>query len=210
METRSGPEDLARYIACPNCDALYTAELPDEGERAVCGRCHTVLISTRESAGVWVLALSIAILVLVLAASFHPFLEIHAAGLGNKVSLLDVATSFRSGTLVLVSVASVMVIVLVPLMRTALLVYVIAPIEMGRPPARYAKRAFHLAQEMKPWAMTEVFSIGCAVALVKIADLATLDFGPAFWMFAALSVFVVINDRYLCTWSIWAAIEGTE
>ncbi|WP_425098239.1 paraquat-inducible protein A [Tropicibacter sp. S64] len=204
------PDDLAGYIACPNCDALYKAVLPEEGARAVCGRCHTVLISTRARAGARVLALSGAVLILVIAAVFFPFLEIHAAGLGNRVSLLDVATSFRSGTLVLVSVATVMVIVLVPLLRTALLIYVIAPIELNRPPLRHARGAFHLAQELKPWAMTEVFSIGCAVALVKVSDLARLDFGPAFWMFTALSVFVIINDRYLCTWSIWAAIEDTE
>ncbi|WP_136441669.1 paraquat-inducible protein A [Pacificoceanicola onchidii] len=209
MSTRKVPEDLAQYIACPNCDALYTAALPEEGGRAVCARCHTVLISTRENAGIQVLALSAAVLILVIAAVFHPFLEIHASGFGNRVSLLDVATSFRSGTLVLVSVATVMLIVLVPLIRTLLLIYVIAPIELKRPPLRHAKGAFHLAQELKPWAMTEVFSIGCAVALVKVSDLAQLDFGPAFWMFLALSVFVVINDRYLCTWSIWAAIEDT-
>ncbi|MFW2543607.1 paraquat-inducible protein A [Primorskyibacter sp. 2E107] len=210
MPQGNRPDTLAQYIACPNCDALYTARLPGEGARAICGRCHTVLISTRQSAGVRVLALSTAVLILVIAAVFFPFLEIHAAGLGNRVSLLDVATSFRSGTLVLVSVASVMVIVLVPLMRTALLIYVIAPIELNRPPLRHAKGAFHLAEEMKPWAMTEVFSIGCAVALVKVSDLARLDFGPAFWMFTALSIFVIINDRYLCTWSIWNAIEETE
>ncbi|CUH81083.1 paraquat-inducible protein A [Tropicibacter naphthalenivorans] len=210
MTQTIGPDDLAQLIACPNCDELYQARLPDEGERAVCHRCHTVLIQTRETAGRRVLALSIAVMILVIAAAFFPFLEISAAGIGNRVSLLDVATSFRSGTLVLVSVASVMLIVLVPLIRTVLLIYVIGPIELHRPPARYAKRAFHLAQELKPWAMTEVFSIGCAVALVKVSDLARLHFGPAFWMFAALSIFVLINDRYLCTWSIWNAIEDTQ
>ncbi|WP_425074111.1 paraquat-inducible protein A [Sagittula sp. S175] len=199
--------DTSGLIGCPMCDEVYAARLPEGGDRAVCDRCGTVLISTREGAGLQILALSIAVLVLVVAASFHPFLSINAAGLGNNVSLLDVATSFRSGLLVLVSVATVLLIVGIPALRVALLIYVIGPLEFGRPPAPHARGAFRIAQELKPWAMTEVFSIGCAVALVKVSDLARLDFGPAFWMFAVLSVIVVISDRFLCSWSIWHAIE---
>lgn len=202
--------ETADLIGCPMCDEVYVAQTPKPGERAVCPRCKTVLIANREGAGLRILALSLAVLVLVTAATFFPFLSINAAGLGNKVSLLDVATSFRSGLLVLVSVATVLLIVGIPALRVSLLIYVILPLELGRPPARHARGAFRIAQEMKPWSMTEVFSIGCAVALVKVSDLAHLHFGPAFWMFVALSMIVVISDRYLCSWSIWQAIDGPQ
>ncbi|GAA4226807.1 paraquat-inducible protein A [Sagittula marina] len=202
--------DTEQLIGCPNCDEVYRAQMPRNGERAVCDRCSTVLIASREGAGLRILALSIAVLILVVAASFHPFLSINAAGIGNKVSLLDVATSFRSGLLVLVSVATVLLIVGLPAVRVGLLIYVIAPMELGHRAAPYARRAFRLAQELKPWSMTEVFSIGCAVALVKVSDLASLHFGPAFWMFTALSIIVVVSDRYMCSWSIWKAIEVSE
>ena len=203
-------KDPAALIGCPNCDEVYVARTPPAGRRAVCDRCGTVLISSRENAGIPILALSLAVLILVLAAAFHPFLSINAAGLGNRVSLLDVATSFRSGVLVLVSVATVMLIVALPALRVGLLIYVIAPLEMGLRPARHARVAFRAAQELKPWSMTEVFSIGCAVALVKVSDLARLEFGPAFWMFVALSVIVVVSDRFMCSWSIWQAIDEAE
>jgi paraquat-inducible protein A len=201
------PEDL---IACPGCDALYVARMPDETDKAVCSRCHRVLIAPRKDAGLRIIALTLAITILVTAAVFFPFLQIEAAGLGNRASLLDVATSFRSGALVLVSVATIAVIVLVPLLRTLLLLYVLVPLAAGRPPARHARGAFRLSQEMKPWAMTEIFAIGCAVALVKVSDLAQLEFGPAFWMFAVLVVIVIANDIYMCSWSIWKSIEAAE
>jgi paraquat-inducible protein A len=202
--------DLAGLIGCPNCDEVYTVQRPSAGRRAVCGRCGTVLISHRKDAGLRILALSFAVLVLVIAATFFPFLSINASGFGNKVSLLDVATSFRSGLLVLVSLTTVMLIVALPAVRVGLLIYVIGPMEFGMRPGRHARGAFRLAQELKPWSMTEVFSIGCAVALVKISDLARLEFGAAFWMFVALSMIIVISDRYLCNWSIWQAIEEAE
>ncbi|WP_172294787.1 paraquat-inducible protein A [Pseudoruegeria sp. HB172150] len=200
----------SELIACPNCDWLYQARIPEEGGRAVCKRCHTVLITTRQEAGIRILALGLAITILVAAAVFFPFLQISAAGIGNRASLLDIATSFRSGALVLVSAATVMLIVLVPLVRTLLLCYVLGPIVFGRRPAPHARIAFRTAQELKPWAMTEVFAIGCAVALAKVTDLARLEFGPAFWMFALLSVFVVIHDAYVCSWSIWKSLEDAE
>lgn len=202
--------DGSELIACPSCDALYRERVPPKGGRAVCSRCGTVLIRPRANAGLRIIALTLAINILVTAAVFFPFLEIHTAGLGNKASILDIATSFRSGILVLVSVATISMIVLVPLMRTVLLLYVLVPIVADRPPARHARTAFRLSQRMKPWSMTEIFAIGCAVAVVKISSLATLDFGPAFWMFAVLVVIVVINDSYMCTWSVWKSLEERE
>lgn len=201
---------LQSLIGCPNCDQLYRIAKVADQERAVCHRCHTVLIAPRSTALTRILALSLANLILVIAAVFHPFLEINAGGLTNRVSLLDVATSFRTGALIIVSVTSVAMIVLVPLTRAGLLIYALGPLAMRKRPLQGARSAFRLAQGLKPWAMTEIFAIGCAVALVKVADLAQLNFGPAFWMFIVLSLFVVFVDRALCTWSVWTALERAE
>lgn len=201
------PSDL---IGCPNCDQLYRVQPVAEGMRATCNRCHTVLIAPKAAAYSRVLALSLANLVLVVSAVYYPFLEINAAGIGNRVSLLDVATSFGSGLLIAVSVASVAMIVLVPLLRAVLVAYVVAPLASGSAPYPRAKSAFRLAEDMKPWAMTEIFVIGCAVALVKVAGLASLDFGVAFWMFIALSILVLFVDRSLCFWTIWTALDRQD
>ncbi len=201
---------LHTLIGCPNCDQLYRVTAVAEKERAVCHRCHTVLISPRSAAFTRILALSLANLILVIAAVFHPFLEINAGGLTNRVSLLDVATSFRTGALIIVSVTSVAMIVLVPLTRAGLLIYALGPLALRNASLRGARGAFRLAQGLKPWAMTEIFAIGCAVALVKVADLAQLNFGPAFWMFIVLSLFVVLVDRSVCTWSIWSALDRSD
>jgi len=206
----AGPQPAEGLIACPTCDALYAERVPEHGARAVCARCHTVLIAPRPEAGLRIVALTLAVNILVTAAVFFPFLEIHAQGLGNSASLLDVATSFRSGLLVFVSVATVASIVLIPLLRTLLILYVLGPMVLNQPPRRHARGAFRLSQALRPWAMTEIFAIGCAVALVKVAGLAQLEFGPAFWMFTLLVVIVVINDTYMCTWSVWKALEDAE
>ena len=88
------PTDLEEFIACPACDALYRAAKPEFGERAVCDRCHTVLIAPVEGAIVRVVALAIAILVLLATAMFTPFLKIEANGLTHSSSIADAALSF--------------------------------------------------------------------------------------------------------------------
>ena len=55
--------------------------------------------------------------------------------------------------------------------------------------------------------MAEIFALGCAVALVKISDLAEVNFGPAFWMFAVLVVMIVVQDTLMCRYSVWKSLE---
>ena len=49
--------------------------------------------------------------------------------------------------------------------------------------------------------------LGCAVALIKVADLADVSFGPAFWMFGALVVLMMVQDNFMCRYSVWKSLE---
>jgi paraquat-inducible protein A len=202
-----GGEALEGLIACPECDALYRATEVAPGARATCARCHTVLIAPRRRAGMTVISLALASVVLVAGALWFPFLRIDARGFRQEASLWDVATSFTGGPLLALSFAVTAAIVVIPLMRAALILYTLAPVVFDRPPAARARPAFRLAEALRPWSMAEVFAIGCAVSLVKIADLAQVSLGPAFWMFAALVVVTVVQDRLVCRWSVWRSIE---
>lgn len=198
---------LDHLIVCPRCDAVYALKRPDAGERAVCERCETVLIAPRRNAGLQTIALSLAITILIIAATLFPFLSISAAGTRNSVSILDAALAFSSGPLLALSLTTAALIIFIPLARALLAIYVLVPLVLDRDPARGSIKAFRLSEALRPWSMAEIFVIGCAVALVKIADLADVSFGPAFWMFAVLVVLVVVQDNFQCRWSIWNALE---
>ena len=202
-----GEAALDGLIACPECDALYRAADVTHGQRAVCARCHTVLISPRRHAGMAIIALALTSLILVMGALWFPFLRIEARGLGQEATLWEVATSFVGGPLLAVSVAVTAAIVVLPFLRALLILYTLVPVVFDRPPRRHAARAFGLSESLRPWSMAEVFAIGCAVSLVKIADLATVSLGPAFWMFAALVVVTVAQDQLVCRWSVWRSID---
>lgn len=208
--TATCPIPCQDLIVCPHCDAVYSLRRPEAGARAICARCHTVLITPRLKAGLQIIAVSIAVAVLIIAATFLPFLRISAAGLSNSMSIMDAALAFSNGPLIVLSLTTAALIVFVPLARVLLALYVLIPIVMDRPPAPGAIPAFRLFEAMRPWSMAEIFALGCAVALVKISDLADVAFGPAFWLFSALVILVVVQDNFLCRWSVWYSLENPK
>ena len=52
---------LDDVIVCPQCDAVYRMKKPGHGERAVCQRCHKVLIAPRRNAGLHIIAVAMAV-----------------------------------------------------------------------------------------------------------------------------------------------------
>lgn len=210
MSKQTRPRAHTELIVCPRCDAAYQVARPAHDQRAVCQRCDAVLINPRRKAGVQIVAISCAIVILLLAAAVFPFLSVHAGGVQNSVSVLETALAFRDGWLVMLSLVMVFLIFIIPLLRVVLSIYVIAPMVFDRPAAPHAAHVFRLAEALRPWSMAEIFAIGCAVALIKISALVDVSFGPAFWMFAVLVVLVVVQDGIICRWSVWNALSKNQ
>ncbi|PVA09086.1 paraquat-inducible protein A [Pelagivirga sediminicola] len=197
---------LDGLIACPHCDLVYSTPEVARNERAFCQRCHTVLIAPRRRAGKRLIALASTILILITGAMFFPFLSIGAGGLHHGTSIVQTSLAF-TGMLAVLTPAILAFIVIIPMTRLILLIYVLVPIIQDKPPAPLARHAFRLAEDLTPWSMAEIFAIGCAVALVKLSDLAEVSLGPAAWMFAVLMIIVVLTDSMMCRYSIWKSLQ---
>ncbi|MBL4626883.1 MAG: paraquat-inducible protein A [Roseicyclus sp.] len=198
------PEDM---IACPTCDALY--RLPDvaKGSRARCRRCHTTLTAPRDGAMTQIVMLAGTSFILMLAGVFFPFLELTAAGRTQRSSILDVALAYSDGPFVGLAIAVGALIVIVPLLRLLALIYVLAPMAFGWRPARDAIAVFRFSERIKPWSMAEIFIVSVAISLIKVAGLAHLSLGPAFWAFVVLVFVTALKDTFMCRLTIWKTLE---
>ncbi|GHG13356.1 paraquat-inducible protein A [Paracoccus aerius] len=194
-------------MACPRCDALHIEEELEPGETARCVRCGGVLAKPRGGAFIQLIALSFTTVVLMMGAIFFPFLEISRMGFGNATSLFGVGMAFADGVLLPLVLAVMAMIVGLPVLRAFLLVYTLSPLAQGRAPYRHAARAFRWSELLRPWSMAEIFVIGTAVALVKVAGIATVHLGPAFWAFCALILVNFASRGFMCQTTIWDAIE---
>lgn len=200
--------DTADLIACTECDTLYHAVQPGPGEQAICARCHHVLIRPRRFAGMRIIMMAATMLILILGAMFFPFLRIEVQGLAHSATILDAVLAFADGRLAVLAFATAALILLIPALRMVLLLYVLVPVVFDRAPYPRAREAFRLSESLKPWSMAEIFALGCAVSLVKVGDLAQIEFGPAFWMFTALVIVVVVQETFVCSWSIWKSLDS--
>lgn len=197
-------------IACHHCDTLHTNAALPEGAKAHCARCGAVLKTQRSTAIITVLALAMTSLLLMIAAVSFPFLDVTVAGKSNSTSVIGAVLVFADTFTLPLALAVGGFIILLPLLRLAAIVYAVFPLASGSPPTRSARRAFGLSETLRPWSMAEIFMVGVAVALVKVAGLATISFGPAFWAFTALVILTFFQDTMICRYSIWRALDTSK
>lgn len=195
----------APLIACPACDALLHERAAPPGCRVRCPRCHEVLTAETHLSLDGVLITSFATLVLLAAALSLPFISLSAGGRFQNAAVLDAAIAAGGDSWPLALAVGAM-IALIPALRAVALIYTLLPLRFGAAAFPHARGVFRLAIELRPWSMMEIFVIGVAVALVKVADLATIGLGSAFWLFVLLAALTVIEDASLCRRTVWRMI----
>lgn len=197
------------YIGCPNCDTVHRFSAEELTVRTRCARCGYRLTLGRQEAVLRVTMLALTSLVLMGLALFAPFLTLNAGPFESRASVIDVIFGFAEGIMVPLSFAVMFFIVLIPALRSGLLIYALAPDLAGVAPAPLARPALRLAFKLKPWAMAEIFMVGVAVALVKLAGMATVATGAAFWAFALLVLVNAAQDSFMCRNTLWTTV-GTS
>ncbi len=206
LMTSDLPAALEDLIACPTCDALYKAEIPKAGARMACKRCHRVLISPGRRAGAKIILLALAAFGLVMGAVFQPFLSIKRFWITRDATLVETALAFE-GPLLILSIAMLALVILLPVTRLLLTVYVLSPLVLNKPALPFARVAFRIAETLRPWSMAEIFVLGAAIALIKIVDLAHVSLGPAVWLFGGFVILLALQNTLMCRWSVWKALD---
>ena len=198
---------LDDLLACPQCDTLHHAQDLPPNARAHCKRCGVLLMTSQPDAIVRILALAATAVILMIAAVSFPFLTLDAGGMNNATSVMDAVLAFRGGYGFPLAVAVAFFIIVIPLMRLAALIYALGPLARSARPRLMARQAFGFAELLRPWSMAEIFIVGVTVALVKVAGLAVVTIGPAFWAFAGVVVITVLKDQLICRYSIWETLD---
>jgi paraquat-inducible protein A len=203
-----GAEPVTGLAACHDCDLLFPAPHLRKGEKASCPRCGAKLFERKGNSIDQALALALTSLVLFILANFNTLLTMKVAGRSQSGAIISgVQELYRQGyweIAILVFVVSI----LAPLLKILSIFYVLAPLKLGfRLP--YGTFVFRIFETLHPWAMTEVYMLGILVALVKLADLASIETGIALWSVAALIVTMAATDSALENHEIWEKLETT-
>lgn len=197
-------------VCCPVCDALHEVREIPAGARLRCVRCRTVLAVDRPEAIRRIVVLASTSLVLMSIVIFYPFLELRRGAFDSQVSVFETVMSFNTGYMAPLAIAVAAFVIVLPTARLAMLVWALAPLSAGGAPWPGAAWALRLSERLRPWAMAEIFMVGVAISLVKLADLATLTMGPAFWSFAAIVFITALSDTQMSKLTLWTALDDAS
>lgn len=196
-------------IACPVCDLLQAIPPLPPRAKARCARCGETLATQHADPLDLPLALTIAAAIAFLIANAAPLMGLSAAGRQATTTIIGGALEMWQQGQDASAAAVAFGAVIAP--GGYLLFMLVVLLAVRRPPAPpWVGDMLRGARLLQPWSMTEVMMLGILVALVKIAQLATVE--PGIGAYAA-GAFVVLLSAFLVSFDpreVWTRIEWAD
>lgn len=203
--------DLA-LVACPHCDLLQRLPSPEShpkmapGASARCPRCDAELWRPRIDSLNRTLALTVAALILYVIANTFPMLGLTAVGHQASTTVLGGAHQLWANGRVVVAGLVLFTAVIAPGLQIGLVLAIVVGARRERVP-QWVGRLLRYHPTARTWSMIEVMLLGVLVALIKIAELATVVPGMALFALGALVfVFAGIQSSFDPR-EVWERIE---
>ncbi len=182
-------------VACRGCDLLQRLPALAPGAAAHCCRCDGLLARRPRPLRAHALPLALACAIVIALANALPLMSLSAAGRTASTTLAGgVVQMWQQGSEVTAIVVAICAIVAPVTYVLAMLGVLVAA--RHDPVPRWAGNLLEWAGRVRPWVMVEVLLLGILVALVKIAQLATVTPGGGM---VALGVLVFLLPWFVST-----------
>ncbi len=196
-------------VACPACDLLQQVPPLPPGGKAHCPRCDETLASRSADPLDRPLALTVAAAIVFIIANTQSLMGLSAVGRQASTTIIGGAYEMWVQGQALTAMVVAFCVVIAPATYIAFMLTVLLAVR--RPPApRWIGELLRWADFMKPWSMSEVMMLGILVALVKIAELASVS--PGIGMYA-VGLLVLLLPAIMVNFDpaeVWRRVEWTD
>ena len=201
--------DTVETVACEECDLLQRLpELPP-GSRARCARCGNVIATRPTDPLDRPLALTMAAAITFIVAHTTPLMGLSAVGRHASTTIAGGAVQmWQQGE----PITAMIVAFCAGIAPGGYILFMLTVlIAVRRPPApRWVGELLRWGRAMQPWSMNEVMILGILVALIKIAELATVEPGIAMYAMGALVVLFAAIMMTADPREAWKRIEWAD
>jgi paraquat-inducible protein A len=203
----NSPSDITGdCVACHGCDLLIGVPRLDEGERAQCPRCGSILSARHKDAFNRILSFSLSAFVFLVLANLFPFLTLDVQGQQRVISLLQSIRLVGEQGEPLLAVIIFLGVVVFPALFLLGIFYILTAIRQGfMTPINLA--VLRIILIVNPWAMGEIFIIGVLISLIKLVSLADVTLGLSFWGYVLFSLFMTATLLHFDKVQIWHWVE---
>jgi paraquat-inducible protein A len=181
---------------------LHKIRPAPKGGAARCTRCGAVLYRDIPDTIDRTLMLTIAGAILFIIANVYPFMTFKLSGREQSSTLFEGAWELKSAGFWELGLLVFLCSIAAPALRIGGMLYVLIPFKMGFRPPKF-EAVFRWVETLIPWAMMEVYMLGILVAIVKLADFATVVLGTALYSFVALIVVTAWSGAILDPRAVW-------
>jgi paraquat-inducible protein A len=196
-------------IACPHCDLLQRLPELAPGASARCPRCDKELWRHREDSLNRTLALTLAAAVLYVIANSVPMLGLTIVGREASTTVLGGAEHLWKDGPQIVAVLVLFTAVIAPALQIGFMLAIVLGAHRERPP-RWVGTLLRHHPTTRTWSMIEVMMLGVLVALIKIADYATVIPGLALFTLGALIFLLAGMQASFDPREVWERIEWAD
>lgn len=209
VEHYNEPVSDGSLVACPDCDLLQHLPALTPGGSARCPRCGEELWRRREDSLNRTLALSLAAAVLYVLANSVPMLGLSVVGRQAFTTVFGGAQHLWDGGRETVAGLVLLTAVVAPALQIGFMLAIVLAARRERPP-RWVGTLLRHHPTTCTWSMIEVMLLGVLVALVKIADYATVVPGIALFVLVVLVFLLAGIQASFDPKEVWDKIEWAE
>jgi paraquat-inducible protein A len=196
-------------VACHECDLLQRVpELPPGG-KAKCSRCGYTVASRPTASVDRALALTVTAAIVFIVAHTTSLMGLSAVGRSSSTTIFGgVLQMWEDGE----RITAVIVMFCAGIAPGAYLAFMLAVLlAVRRPPAPlWVGEMMRWGHHMHPWSMNEVMILGILVALIKIAELATVEAGIGMYAMGGLVVLFPAIALSIDEHDTWRRIEWAD
>jgi paraquat-inducible protein A len=196
-------------VACADCDLLqHLPALPPRG-KARCARCGNTLASRPADPLDRPLALTVAAAIVFLIANTAPLMGLSAVGRQASTTIGHGAFEMWQQGEPVAAMIVAFCAVLAP--GSYILFMLVVLLAARRPPTPpWIGEMLRWADSMQPWSMSEVMILGILVALIKIAEMATVDAGIGMFAVGALVILLTAIAITFDAREVWQRVEWAD
>jgi paraquat-inducible protein A len=196
-------------VGCPHCDLLQ--RLPDLASvaSARCPRCNEELWRRREDSLNRTLALALAAAVFYGVANSVPMLGLTVVGREASTTVLGGALHLWQSGQAMVALLVLFTAVVAPAMQIVLTLAIVLGARR-QPAPRWTGALLRHHGTTLAWSMIEVMMLGVLVALVKIADYATVIPGTALFVLGGLIGLLAAMQASFEPREVWERIQWAQ
>jgi paraquat-inducible protein A len=196
-------------IACPHCDLLQRLPGLADGASARCPRCDEELWRRRDDSLNRTFALTVAAALLYVIANSVPMLELTVMGREASTTVLGGVETLWDDAEDMVAVLVFFTAVIAPAFQIGMMLAIVVGARRA-PPPRWVGTLLRYHPVTQIWSMIEVMILGVLVALIKIADYATVIPGLALFALGALVFVIAAMQASFDPREVWENIEWAE